>query len=78
MGPVLTWSLMVISCSIWSTWSFMGALVSRPGTTMEVGSVDGLHLGGLGSMGVVIGQRASSEARLPTIVGEGLVIVTDR
>lgn len=31
---------------------------------MEVGSVDGLHLGGLGSMGVVIGQRASSEARL--------------
>lgn len=52
--PVLTCSLMVISCSIWSIWSFMGALVSSPGTTMEAGSVDGLHRAGLGSMGVVI------------------------
>lgn len=32
----------------------MGAFVSSPGTTMEAGSVDGIHRGGLGSMGVVI------------------------
>lgn len=32
----------------------MGAFVSSPGTMMDVGSVDGLHRGGFGSMGVVI------------------------
>lgn len=42
---------MVINCSICSIWSFTEAEVSRPGTTMSLGSVVGCHLADFGSIG---------------------------
>lgn len=54
----------------------MGALVSTPGTAMEAGSVDGLHRGGLGSMGVVIVACTGYQVR--TSAHETRVVTRDR
>ena len=50
-----TCSLIVMSCSICSIWSYGGAVVSRPGTRMSFGSAAGSHRGAFGSIGLSSG-----------------------
>lgn len=47
-----TCSLIVMSCSICSIWSYGGAVVSSPGTTISFGSAAGSHRGVFWSIGL--------------------------